>query len=144
MITTSPGKGDDAKKLGADHVLVSTDKAAMKAAARSFDFLLDTVPVQHDVTPYLVLLDRKGVLCLVGMIDMMPGFHSGLLLGGQKAVAGSGVGGIAQTQEMLDLCAEKGIVSEIETIPMDQINHAWERMEKADVKYRFVIDMSTL
>ena len=144
MITTSPAKGDDAKKLGADHVLVSTDKAAMKAAARSFDFLLDTIPVQHDVTPYLFLLDRKGVLCLVGMIDMMPGFHSGLLLGGQKAVAGSGVGGIAQTQEMLDFCAENGIVSEIEMIRMDEINHAYERMEKADVKYRFVIDMATL
>lgn len=144
MITTSPAKGEDAMKLGADHVLVSTDKAAMKAAARSFDFLLDTIPVQHDVTPYLFLLDRKGVLCLVGMIDMMPGFHSGLLLGGQKAVAGSGVGGIPQTQEMLDFCAEKGIVSEIEMIRMDEINHAYERMEKADVKYRFVIDMATL
>ena len=144
MITTSPAKGEDAKKLGADHVLVSTDKAAMKAATRSFDFLLDTIPVKHDVTPYLMLLDRKGVLCLVGMIDMMESFHSGLLLGGQKAVAGSGVGGIAQTQEMLDFCAEKGIVSEIEMIRMDEINHAWERMEKADVKYRFVIDMSTL
>ena len=144
MITTSPAKGDDAKKLGADHVLVSTDKAAMKAATRSFDFLLDTIPVQHDVTPYLFLLDRKGVLCLVGMIDMMPGFHSGLLLGGQKAVAGSGVGGIAQTQEMLDFCAENGIVSEIEMIRIDEINHAYERMEKADVKYRFVIDMATL
>ena len=144
MITTSPAKGDDAKKLVADHVLVSTDKAAMKAATRSFDFLLDTIPVQHDVTPYLFLLDRKGVLCLVGMIDMMPGFHSGLLLGGQKAVAGSGVGGIAQTQEMLDFCAENGIVSEIEMIRIDEINHAYERMEKADVKYRFVIDMATL
>jgi len=144
MITTSPAKGEDAKKLGADHVLVSTDKAAMKAATRSFDFLLDTIPVKHDVTPYLLLLDRKGVLCLVGMIDMMESFHSGLLLGGQKAVAGSGVGGIAQTQEMLDFCAEKGIVSEIEMIRMDEINHAYERMEKADVKYRFVIDMSTL
>ena len=144
MITTSPAKGEDAKKLGADHVLVSTDKAAMKAAARSFDFLLDTIPVSHDVTPYLFLLDRKGVLCLVGMIDMMPSFHSGLLLGGQKAVAGSGVGGIAQTQEMLDFCAEKGIVSEIEMIRMDEINHAYERMEKADVKYRFVIDMASL
>ena len=144
MITTSPSKGEDAKKLGADHVLISTDKAAMKAATRSFDFLLNTIPVQHDVTPYLLLLDRKGVLCLVGVIDMLPSFHSGLLLGGQKAVAGSGVGGIAQTQEMLDFCADKGIVSEIELIRMDEINHAYERMEKADVKYRFVIDMGTL
>ncbi len=144
MITTSAAKGEDARKLGADRVIVSTDKAAMKAAGRCFDFLLDTVPVKHDLTPYLMLLDRKGVLCLVGMIDMMPEFHSGLLLMGQKAVAGSGVGGIAQTQEMLDFCAEKGIVSEIELIRIDAINQAYERMEKADVKYRFVIDMSTL
>lgn len=144
MITTSPAKGEDARKLGADHVLVSTDRDAMRAAARSFDFLLDTIPVKHDVTPYLFLLDRQGTLCIVGMIEMMEPFHSGLILGGQKAVAGSGVGGIAQTQEMLDLCAEKGITAEIEVIPIDAINHAFERMEKADVKYRFVIDMSTL
>ncbi|MFO1255540.1 MAG: NAD(P)-dependent alcohol dehydrogenase [Sphingomonadaceae bacterium] len=144
MITTSPEKGEDARKLGADHVLVSTDKAAMRAAARSFDFLLDTVPVKHDVTPYLFLLDRKGTLCIVGMIEMMEPFHSGLLLQGQKAVSGSGVGGIAQTQEMLDLCAEKGILAEIEIIAMDRINHAFERMEKGDVRYRFVIDMETL
>ena len=144
MITTSPEKGADAQKLGADHVLVSTDKAAMRAASRSFDFLLDTIPVAHDVTRYLFLLDRQGTLCIVGAIDMLPSFHSGLLLGGQKAVAGSGVGGIAQTQEMLDLCAEQGIHAECEVIPMGQINHAFERMEKADVKYRFVIDMATL
>ena len=143
MITTSPAKGADAKKLGADHVLVSTDKAAMRAATRSFDFLLDTIPVQHDVTPYLFLLDKQGTLCIVGMIDMMPAFHSGLLLGGQKAVAGSGVGGIAQTQEMLDFCAERGVLPEIELIGVDQINHAFERMKRADVKYRFVIDFAT-
>ena len=144
MITTSPAKGDDAVKLGADHVLVSTDKAAMKAAGRSFDFLLDTVPVAHDFTPYLMLLDRQGTLCIVGMIDQMPTFHSGLLLMGQKSVAGSGVGGIAQTQEMLDLCAAQNILPEVEYIRMDQIEYAFSRMEKADVKYRFVIDMSSL
>jgi alcohol dehydrogenase (NADP+) len=144
MITTSPAKGDDAKKLGADHVLVSTDPEAMKAAARSFDFLLDTVPVKHDITPYLILLDKQGTLCIVGMIDMIEPFHTGLLLLGQRAVSGSGVGGIAQTQEMLDLCGEKGITAEIEVIAMHAINHAFERMEKADIKYRFVIDMATL
>lgn len=144
MITTSPAKGEDAKKLGADHVLVSTDKQAMRAATRSFDFLLDTVPVKHDVTPYLHLLDKQGTLCIVGMIEMMEPFHSGLLLGGQRAVSGSGVGGIAQTQEMLDLCGEKGITAEVELIRMDEINHAFERMERADVKYRFVIDMGTI
>ena len=144
MITTSPAKGDDARALGADHVLISSDRAAMKAATRSFDFLLDTIPVAHDLTPYLLLLDRQGTLCIVGAIDLLPQFHSGLLLQGQKAVAGSGVGGIAQTQEMLDLCAEQGIYPECETIRMDQINHAFERMERADVKYRFVIDLATI
>ena len=144
IITTSPAKGDDAKALGATHVLLSTDKDAMKAARASFDFLLDTIPVAHDVTPYLMLLDRQGTLCIVGAIDMLPSFHSALLLGGQKAVAGSGVGGIAQTQEMLDLCAAQNIHAECEVIPMSGINAAFERMEKADIKYRFVIDMATL
>ena len=144
MITTSPEKGADAQKLGADKVLVSTDKAAMKAATRSFDFLLDTIPVAHEMLPYLQLLDRKGTLCIVGAIDMLPTFHTGILLMKQAAVSGSGVGGIAQTQEMLDLCAEKGILADCEVIAMDDINAAFERMEKADVKYRFVIDMATL
>ena len=144
MITTSPEKGADAQKLGADKVLVSTDKAAMKAATRSFDFLLDTIPVAHEMLPYLQLLDRKGTLCIVGAIDMLPTFHTGILLMKQAAVSGSGVGGIAQTQEMLDLCAEKGILAECEVIAMDGINAAFERMEKGDVKYRFVIDMATL
>lgn len=144
MITTSPAKGDDAKALGADHVLISTDRDAMKAAARSFDFLLDTVPVAHELPPYLALLDRQGTLCLVGAIDMLPSFHSGLLLGGQKAVAGSAIGGIAETQELLDFCAAKGILPDVEVIRMDEINHAYERMERSDVKYRFVIDMGTI
>ena len=144
MITTSPEKGADAQKLGADKVLVSTDQAAMKAATRSFDFLLDTIPVAHEMLPYLQLLDRKGTLCIVGAIDMLPTFHTGILLMKQAAVSGSGVGGIAQTQEMLDLCAEKGILAECEVIAMGDINAAFERMEKGDVKYRFVIDMATL
>jgi uncharacterized zinc-type alcohol dehydrogenase-like protein len=144
MITTSPEKGADAQRLGADKVLVSTDKAAMKAATRSFDFLLDTIPVAHEMTPYLQLLDRKGTLCIVGAIDMLPSFHTGVLLMKQGSVSGSGVGGIAQTQEMLDLCAEKGILAECEVIAMEDINAAFERMERADVKYRFVIDMATL
>ena len=144
IITTSPEKGADAQKLGADKVLVSTDTAAMKAATRSFDFLLDTIPVAHEMLPYLQLLDRKGTLCIVGAIDMLPTFHTGILLMKQAAVSGSGVGGIAQTQEMLELCAEKGILADCEVIAMDGINAAFERMEKGDVKYRFVIDMSTL
>jgi alcohol dehydrogenase (NADP+) len=144
MITTSPDKGADAKALGADHVLLSADKDAMRAARRGFDFLLDTIPVAHDISPYLMLLDRQGTLCLVGAIDKMPPFHTALLLGGQKAVAGSGIGGIKETQEMLDFCAEKNILPECEMIRMDEINRAYERLEKSDVKYRFVIDMATL
>ena len=144
IITTSPEKGADAQKLGADNVLVSTDKAAMKAATRSFDFLLDTIPVAHELTPYLQILDRQGTLCIVGAIDLLPTFHSGLLLGSQRAVGGSAVGGIAQTQEMLDLCAAQGIYPECEMIRMDEIEHAFGRMEKADVKYRFVIDLATM
>jgi alcohol dehydrogenase (NADP+) len=144
VITTSALKGADAKMLGADHVLLSTDAEAMKLARRGFDFLLDTIPVAHDVSPYLLLLDRNGTLCLVGAIDQMPSFHTGLLLGGQKAVAGSAIGGIAETQEMLDFCALNNILPECEMIRMDEINTAFMRLEKADVKYRFVIDMATL
>ncbi|MCH7627392.1 MULTISPECIES: NAD(P)-dependent alcohol dehydrogenase [Novosphingobium] len=144
MITGSPSKVADAQLLGADAVLLSSDKDAMRAATRKFDFVLDTVPVRHDVTKYLYLLDRNGTLCIVGMIDMMPELHTGLLLGGRRAVTGSGVAGIPETQEMLDFCAEHQVLPEIEMIRMDEINHAFERMERADVKYRFVIDMATL
>ncbi len=116
----------------------------MKSARGAFDFILDTVPVAHDIQPYLGLLKPSGTLCIVGAIDMLPSFHSGLLLGGRKAVAGSAIGGIAETQEMLDFCAAKGIMPDCETIAMADINHAYERMEKSDVKYRFVIDMATM
>ena len=144
MITTSPSKAVDAQALGAKHVLISTDKDAMKAAMRSLDFVLDTVPVAHDVASYLMLLKPSGNLVIVGAIDMLPGFHTGLLLGGRKSVAGSAIGGIKETQEMLDFCADKNILPDCEMIAMADINHAYERMEKSDVKYRFVIDMATL
>jgi uncharacterized zinc-type alcohol dehydrogenase-like protein len=100
--------------------------------------------VKHDVAPYLHLLKLDGAQVLVGMIDMMPEVHTGLLLGGRKILTGSGSGGIAETQEMLDFCAEKNINPDIEMIRMDEVNHAYERMEASDVKYRFVIDMNTL
>lgn len=144
MITTSPGKAADAQTLGAQHVLISTDADAMKAATGQFDFILDTIPVAHDLQPYLRLLRPSGNLVIVGAVDQMPGYHSGLLLGGRKSIAGSAIGGISETQELLDFCAEKQILPECEMIRMDEINHAYERMEKADVKYRFVIDMATL
>lgn len=144
MITTSPSKADDARSLGASHVLIATDKEAMKAATGRFDFILDTIPVAHEYQNYLRLLKTSGHLVIVGAVDQMPGFHSGLLLGGRKSVAGSAIGGIKETQEMLDFCAEHGILPETETIAMADINTAYERMEKSDVKYRFVIDMATL
>jgi len=143
MITSSPGKAEDALVLGANHVLVSTDNEAMKAAARSFDFILNTVPVKHDVQPYLLLLKPGGTQVIVGAIDILT-LHTALLLGGRKQLSGSAIGGIAETQELLDFCAEKGIEPDTETIAMADINQAFERMEKSDVKYRFVIDMATL
>ena len=144
MITTSPAKAADAQKLGAHAVLLSTDKEAMKAASGRFDFILDTIPVGHDVQNYLRLLKPSGHLVIVGAVEQMPGLHSGLLLGGRKSMAGSAIGGIKETQELLDFCADKNILPECETIRMDEINQAYERMEKSDVKYRFVIDMATL
>jgi uncharacterized zinc-type alcohol dehydrogenase-like protein len=144
VITTSPSKEADARALGAHRVLVSTDAGAMKTARSSFDLIIDTVPVPHDLTPYLVLLDVESTLCIVGAIDMMPGFHSGMLLGGRRRIAASPVGGIPETQELLDFCAEKNILPDCEMIAIHDINHAFERMEKADVKYRFVIDMGTI
>jgi uncharacterized zinc-type alcohol dehydrogenase-like protein len=144
MITTSPSKAADAQVLGAHHVLLSTDAAAMKSAMRGFNFILDTVPVQHEIAPYLMLLKPGGAHVIVGAIDMLPSFHSGLLLGGRKSVSGSAIGGIKETQEMLDFCAAHDIHPECEMIAMADINHAYARMEKSDVKYRFVIDMAIL
>lgn len=144
VITTSESKRDDAIALGADAVLISKDKDAMRAARSSFDFILDTIPVAHDLAPYISLLDMDGSLVIVGAIDMMPGFHSIALIAGRKRVSGSNIGGIRQTQDLLDFCAEKGITADCEMIAMADINHAYERMERSDVKYRFVIDMATL
>jgi alcohol dehydrogenase (NADP+) len=143
MITTSPEKGEDARALGATHVLVSTDKDAMKAARGSLDLILDTVPVAHDISAYLLLLHSSGTLVIVGAIDMLPTFHTGLLLGGRKSVAGSAIGGISETQALLDFCAANDIHPDCEPIAMADINHAYERMERSDVRYRFVIDMAT-
>lgn len=144
VFTSSAGKAADAQKLGADHVILSSDQDAMQAAMGRFDFLLDTIPVAHDLSPYLPLLTLQGTICLVGAIDMLPSFHSFMILANRRSLAGSGVAGIAETQELLDFCAEKNILPECEMIRMDQINDAFARMEKADVKYRFVIDMATL
>lgn len=143
VLSRSEDKRADAMELGAHEFLITTDKEAMKAKRATFDMVLNTIPVRHDVTPYLHLLKIDGVQVLVGVIDMLPEMHSGILLG-RKILTGSGIGGIAETQEMLDLCAEKNIVPEIEMIRMDEVNTAYDRMEESDVKYRFVIDMASL
>jgi len=142
MITTSPEKGEDARELGAHDVLISKDQAAMDAAADRFDFILNTIPVAHDVGPYLNLLKPNGVMVIVGAIDMLEGVHGGALAMRNRVIAGSLIGGLPETQEMLDFCAEHGVHPEVEHIGPDLINEAWDRMAKGDVRYRFVIDMS--
>ena len=144
MITSSAHKAQDALRLGADGVLLSSDAAAMQANANQFDFLLNTIPVYHDYNVYLPLLKVDGTLCIVGTIGMNAELNARSLIMGRRKIAGSLVGGIKETQEMLDFCAEHQILSDIEMIPMDGINQAYERMQQSDVKYRFVIDMSTL
>jgi uncharacterized zinc-type alcohol dehydrogenase-like protein len=144
LFTTSPGKVADAKKLGAHEVIISKDEDEMKKHQKSFDFILDTVAAQHDLDAYLSLLKRDGTLTLVGAPpDPLP-VDSFSLITRRGRLAGSLIGGIAETQEMLDYCAERGIVCDIELIKIGQINDAYERMLKSDVKYRFVIDMASL
>ncbi|MCF4101265.1 NAD(P)-dependent alcohol dehydrogenase [Gillisia sp. M10.2A] len=144
MITTSPSKTSDAKELGADEVLISKDSEQMKAHANSFDFLLNTIPVGHDTNPYIGLLKRDASMVMVGAIEPLDPIHGGGLIAGRKRIAGSIIGGIKETQEMLDFCGEHNIVSDIEMIKMQDINNAYERIIKSDVKYRFVIDMKSL
>lgn len=143
MFTTSESKADAARELGADEVVLSTDRQAMKTQRGKLDFILDTVSAQHDLNAYLKCLKRDGVLCLVGLPDKPLGF-SPFLTAGRRIVTGSMLGGIAETQEMLDFCAEHGIVSDIELIDIASVNKAYERVLSSDVKYRFVIDMATL
>ena len=145
MITTSPDKAKDAMRLGADEVLLSTNKAEMKKHARSFHFLLNTIPNGHDLNPYTRLLRRNGTMVLVGaLMALEPALQGRSLIGGRKRLAGSAIGGMQETQDMIDFCAEHGIVSDVETIAIGQVNDAYERLLKNDVKYRFVIDMATL
>ncbi|WP_372919444.1 NAD(P)-dependent alcohol dehydrogenase [Salegentibacter sp.] len=144
MITTSPSKSEDAKKLGAADVLISKNEDEMKKHAGTFDFLLNTIPVGHDMNPYVALLKRDATMVLVGAIEPLDPVHGGGLIGGRKRIAGSVIGGIKETQEMLDFCGEHNIVSDIEIIDMQNINEAFERVVNSDVKYRFVIDMKSL
>jgi alcohol dehydrogenase (NADP+) len=137
-------KQADARALGADRLLVSADADAMQKAKENFDLIIDTVPVKHDLNPYLPLLDIDGTLVLVGQVGLLAEPSTIPLLMGRRRIAGSPIGGIAETQEMLDFCARKNILPDCEMIRMDQINEAFERLEKADVRYRFVIDMASL
>jgi len=144
MITTSPGKAADAMRLGANEVLISTDQEAMFAMANQFDFLLNTIPVSHDFNAYMSLLKVDGTMCIVGAIGPNAPLNTRPMILGRRSIAGSLVGGIQETQEMLHFCAAHGIVSDIELIKASDINQAFERMQKNDVKYRFVIDMASL
>ena len=144
LFTTSAGKIEDGKRLGANHVVISKDADAMAAQARSFDLIIDTVGSAHDINAYLLLLKREATLVQVGLPEKPLEVAMFSLILARRNFAGSVIGGIAETQEMLDFCSEHGITSDIEMIRMDQIDEAYERMLKSDVKYRFVIDMATL
>jgi alcohol dehydrogenase (NADP+) len=144
LFTTSPGKTADALRLGADEVVLSKNEDEMKKHLRSFDFILDAVSAEHDINAYLRLLKLDGTLTLVGIPEKpLPVAAFNLVLP-RRQFAGSGIGGIAETQEMLNFCAEHEIVSDIEMIGIQQVNEAYERLLKSDVKYRFVIDMASL
>ena len=144
VITTSASKVADALRLGADEVILSSDPAQMAAHAGSFDFILDCVSAEHDLNAYLNLLAVDGTLVLVGAPEQPIPVSAFAIIMGRRSFAGSGIGGLKETQEMLEFCAEHNIVSDIEMIKMDQINEAYERLLKSDVKYRFVIDMASL
>lgn len=145
LFSRSPGKEKDAKDLGADTIVISTHVEQMNAVAGTFDLIIDTVPYVHDINPYVSTLNTSGTLVLVGYLGgLEPILNTVPMIMGRKSVAGSLIGGIAETQEMLDFCGKHNIVSEIEIIKMNEINYAYERMIKSDVKYRFVIDMSSL
>jgi len=145
LFTRSKSKEAEARALGCTDVIYSTDEAAMQAAAGRFDFILDTVPVPHDLNPYVATLKRDGTHIIVGVIGPLdPPLSGANLIIGRKSVIGSLIGGIAETQEMLDFCAEHGITCDIEMIKMADINEAFDRTVKGDVHYRFVIDMASL
>ena len=144
VISRSDRKKQEALSLGADRLLASSNEKAMQDAADSFDLIIDTVPVEHDITPYLPLLDVDGTIAMVGQIGPMPQSTSLPLIYGRRRIAGSLIGGIRETQELLDFCARKNILPDTKTIAMQDINKAFEQLQQGDSHYRFVIDMSTL
>lgn len=144
MVTTSPEKGKDAIRLGADEVLISKDADAMAKESGSFDFLLNTIPVGHDVNPYMKLLKLDGTMAMVGVLTPLEAVNGSSLIFGRKSLAGSAIGGMPETQEMIDFCAGHGIVADVEMVRIQDVNEAYERMLRNDVRYRFVIDMASL
>lgn len=144
MLSTSPGKEEDARRLGAHHFALTKDAAQLQKLANSFDFIIDTVSAPHDYNQYLNMLATDGVMICVGVPPSPTEILGFNLIRNRRSIAGSLIGGLPETQEMLDYCAEHNIVSDVEVIPMTDINTAYERMLKGDVKYRFVIDMATL
>ena len=144
VFTTSPGKVEDARRLGADEVVISKNSAEMQKHAGSFDFILDCVSAEHDINAYINLLTRDGNMTLVGAPEKPLALSSFGLIFGRRSVSGSPIGGIAETQEMLDFCGTHSITSDVEVIAIQQVNEAYERLLKADVKYRFSIDMASL
>jgi alcohol dehydrogenase (NADP+) len=144
LFTTSPGKSADAVRLGADEVVISKNSAEMQKHTGSFDFILDAVSADHDLNAYLQLLKLDGTLTLVGAPEKPAALYAFNLLMKRRRIAGSAIGGIRETQVMLDFCAEKGITADIEQIKIQQVDEAYERLLKSDVKYRFVIDMASL
>jgi len=144
VLTTSSAKAEDAKRLGAHDVVVSRNAAEMQKQAGSFDFILDTVSAPHDLNVYLELLKRDGTMTLVGAPETPLPVGAFNLLFKRRRLAGSIIGGLRETQEMLDFCAERGITADVERIPIQKINEAYDRLMKSDVKYRFVVDMASL
>ena len=144
VLSHSPVKESDARNLGTDHFVVTTDPDQLKAVKRKFDLILDTVSAEHDINEYLSLLATDGTLVVIGLPCVPFALQAGSLLSGRRSMAGSMIGGIAETQEMLDFCGEKEIVSEIELISADYVNKAYERTVKSDVRFRFVIDIATI
>jgi uncharacterized zinc-type alcohol dehydrogenase-like protein len=144
VFTTSPGKKDDALRLGADEVVISRHSNEMKKHSGSFDFILDAVSADHDINAYIDLLRRDGALTLVGAPEKPLAVAAFSLIFGRRTLSGSPIGGIPETQEMLDFCGEHHITADVEVIPIQQVNEAYDRLLKSDVKYRFSIDMASL
>ncbi|HMU06780.1 MAG TPA: NAD(P)-dependent alcohol dehydrogenase, partial [Kaistella sp.] len=145
LFSRTPSKEQEAKDMGADEVIISTDEEQMNSVKGKFDVIIDTVPYDHDINPYILTLNISGTLVLVGYIGSMEDMlKTPPMILGRRSVAGSVIGGIGETQEMLDFCGEKNILPEVEMINMQDINDAYERMLKSDVRYRFVIDMQSL